>query len=76
MVYGFDSISIAQFPTVICSVSAEGSINCVAHSILLLTLRKSFFFILCAFDTCLLLSSAYSYLVRFQPLAQSHDIGN
>ena len=31
--YGFHSISIAQFPAIICSVSAEGSLNCVAHSI-------------------------------------------
>ena len=61
MVHGFDSISIAQFPAMICSVSAEGSLNRVAHSIsmfLLLTLRKSFLFILCAFDACLPLSSA------------------
>ena len=45
MVQGFDSISIAQFPVMICSVSAEGSLNCVAHSIymfLVLTLSKSF----------------------------------
>ena len=50
----------------ICSVSAEGSLNRVPHSIqifLVLTLSKSF-----------LISSAQSYLVRFQPLAQSHDI--
>ena len=33
MAYGFDSISITQFPTMICSVSAKGSQNCVAHSI-------------------------------------------
>ena len=33
MVRGFDSISITQFPTMICSVSAKGSQNCVAHSI-------------------------------------------
>ena len=33
MVHGFDSISIAQFPAMICSVSAEGSLNRVAHSI-------------------------------------------
>ena len=79
MVHGFDSIGIARFPTMICSVSAEGSLNRVAHSIqmfLLLTLSKSFLFILCAFDACLPLSSAQSYLVRFQPLARSHDIGN
>ena len=31
--HGFDSISIAQFPAMICSVSAEGSLNCVAQSI-------------------------------------------
>ena len=79
MVYGFDSISITQFPAMICSVSAKGSLNRVAHSIqifLLLTLSKSFLFNLCAFAACLPLSSAQSYLVRFQPLAQSHDIGN
>ena len=79
MVHGLDSISITQFPTMICSVSAEGSLNRVAHSIqifLLLTLSKSFLFNLCAFAACLPLSSAQSYLVRFQPLAQSHDIGN
>ena len=33
MVRSFDSISITQFPTVICSVSAEGTLNRVAHSI-------------------------------------------
>ena len=27
MVHGFDSISIAQFPAMVCSVSAEGSFN-------------------------------------------------
>ena len=56
MVYGFDSISIAQVPAMISLVSAEGSLNRVAHSILmffLLTLSKSFLFILCAFDDCL-----------------------
>ena len=60
MVHGFDSISTAQFPVMICSVSAESSLNHDAHSIqmfLLLTLSKSFFFILCAFDACLPLSS-------------------
>ena len=31
-------LSITQFPTMTCSVSAEGSLNCVAHSI------RSFFF--------------------------------
>ena len=31
MVHGFDSISMTQFPTMICSVSAEGSLNRVAH---------------------------------------------
>ena len=79
MVHGLDSIGIAQFPAIICSISAEGSLNRVAHSIqmfFLLTLSKSFLFILCAFDACLPLSSAQLYLVRFQPLAQSHDIGN
>ena len=76
MVDGLDSISITQFPAMICSVSAEGSLNRVAHSIqifLLLTLSKSFLFNLCAFGACLPLSSAQSYLVRFQP---SHDVGN
>ena len=61
MIHGFDSISIAQFPAMICSVSAEGSLNRVAHSILmflLLTLSKSFLSILCALDAFLLLSSA------------------
>ena len=29
MVHGFDSNSIAQFPVMICTVSAEGSLNCV-----------------------------------------------
>ena len=79
MVHGFDSISITQFPALICSASAEVSLNRVAHSIqifLLLTLSKSFLFNLCAFAACLPLSSAQSYLVRFQPLAQSHVIGN
>ena len=33
MVHGFDSISITQFPTMICSVSAESSLNRTAHSI-------------------------------------------
>ena len=78
MVHGFDSISITQFPAMICSVSVEGFLNRVAHSIqifLLLILSKSFLFNLCAFDACLPLSSAQSYLVRFQLLAQSHDIG-
>ena len=72
MVHGFDSISITQFLAMICSVSVEGSLNRVA----LLTSGKSFLFNLCAFAACLPLSSAQSYLVRFQPLAQSHDIGN
>ena len=46
MVHSFDSISITQFPAMICSVSAESSINCVAHAIyifLFLALCKSFF---------------------------------
>ena len=79
MVHGFDFISIAQFAVMICSVSAEGSLNCVAHSIYifhLLTLGKSLLFNLGVFAACLPLSSTYSYLVRFQSLAQSHDIGN
>ena len=80
-IYGswLDSISITQFPTVICSVSAEGSQNCVAHSIQifhLLTLSKSFLFNLWVFAGCLPVSSAQPYLVRFQLLAQSHDIRN
>ena len=61
MVHGFDSISIAQCPAIICSVSAEGSLNRVAHSIwmfLLLTLSKPFLLILYAFDACLPFSSA------------------
>ena len=33
MVHGFDSISIAQFPAMICSGLAEVFLNCVAHSI-------------------------------------------
>ena len=77
MVHGFDSISIAQFPAMIWSVKAEGSLNRVVHSIylfLLLILTKSVLFILCAFDACSPLSSAWPYLVRFQPHAQSHDI--
>ena len=32
-VHGFDSISITQFSAVICSVSAEGSLNHFSHSI-------------------------------------------
>ena len=78
MVHGFDSISIAQIAAMICSVSAEGSLNRVAHSIyifLLLIFSKSFLFNLCVFAACLPLSSASSYLVRFQLLAQSRDIG-
>ena len=62
IVNGFDSISITQFPAMICSVSAEGSLNrVVAHLIyifLLLPLSKSFLFNLCAFAACLPLSSA------------------
>ena len=61
MVHSFDSISITQFPPMICSVSVEGSINCVAHAIyifLLLALSKSFLLNLCAFAACLPLSSA------------------
>ena len=33
MIHGFDFISIAQFPAMICAVSAQGSVNGVAHSI-------------------------------------------
>ena len=33
MVHSIDSISVAQFPAMICSVSAEGFLNRVAHSI-------------------------------------------
>ena len=79
MIHGLDSIIITQFPAVICSVSAEGFLNRVAQSIeifLLLTLSKSFLFNLCPFSACLSLSSAYSYLARFHPLTQSHDIEN
>ena len=68
MVYGFDFISIGQYPGMICSTSAEGSLNRVAHSIrmlLLLTLSQSFLFILSVIDACLPLSSAYSGSVRF-----------
>ena len=32
-VHGFDSISITQFSAIICSVSAEGSLNHFSHSI-------------------------------------------
>ena len=55
MVHGFNFISITQLPVMVCSVSAEGSLNSVAHSIymfILLILSKSFLFILCAFDAC------------------------
>ena len=79
LVHDFDSISIAQFPAMICSISAEGSLNRVDHSIktcILLILSKSFLFILCAFDACSSFSSAQSFLVRFQLLGQIHDIGN
>ena len=83
MIHGLDSIIITQFPAVICSVSAEGFLNRVAQSIeifLLLTLSKSFLFnllpICLIVSACLSLSSAYSYLVRFHPLTQSHDIEN
>ena len=79
MVHGFDSISITQFPVMICAVSAEGSLNRVAHSIqifVLLTLSKLFLFNLCTFAASLPLSLAQSYLVIFHLLAQSHDIGN
>ena len=65
MVHGFDPISITQFPVMIGSVSAEGSLNRVAHSIqtfLLLTLSKSFLFNLCVFTPCLPLSSTYMRL--------------
>ena len=31
MVYGFDSSSIGHFPAMVCSTSAEGSLNLVAH---------------------------------------------
>ena len=79
MVHGFDSIRIAQFPAMIYPVSAGGSLYRVSHSIqifLLLTLSKSFLLSVCAFAACLTLSSAQSYLVRFQPLTLYHDIGN
>ena len=61
MIHGFDSISIIQFPAMICSFSVEGSLNRVDHSIyifLLLTSSKSFLFNLSAFAACLPLSSA------------------
>ena len=79
MVHGFDSISTAQIPAMICSLSAEGSLNRLAHSIyifFLLIFGKSLLLNLCVFAACLPLSSASSCLVRFQLLAQSHDIGN
>ena len=79
MVHGFDSISISQFPVMICSVSAEGSLNHVAHSIymfLLLTLSKSVLFILCAFDACLPLNLVILGQISVPCLAQSHDMGN
>ena len=47
-VHGIDSISIAQFPAMICSVSANGSLNRVAPML----------FSLCAFYAWLPLSSA------------------
>ena len=61
------------------SVSSESSLNRVAHSIqifVLLTLSQSFLFNLCPFDACLPVSPAQSFLVRFQPLAQSRDVRN
>ena len=45
MVYGFDSSSIGHFPAMVCSISAEGSLNLVAHWIyifLLLPLSEPF----------------------------------
>ena len=36
MVHDFDSISISQFPAMIFSVSAEGSLNRVAHMLFIL----------------------------------------
>ena len=45
MVYGFDFSSIGHFPAMVCSISAEGSLNLAAHWIyifLLLALSKSF----------------------------------
>ena len=63
MVHGFDSIRIAKFPAMICSVSAEGFLNHVTHSIqmfLLLTLSKSFLLNLCAFNACLPLRHTWS----------------
>ena len=47
MVHGFDSISTAQFPAMICSVSAEDSLNRVAHSF------RCFFFWLWVNHFCL-----------------------
>ena len=74
--FGFISIVVSRYDF---SVSAKGALNRVAHSFqmfLHLNLSKSFLFILFAFDACLPLSLAYSGLARFQPLAQSHAIGN
>ena len=48
MVHGFDSISITQFPAMICSVSAEGSLN------RRLTRFRSFFFWLWGNHFCLI----------------------
>ena len=48
MVHGFNSISIAQSPAMICSVSAEGSLN------VLLTRFRCFFFWLWANHFCLI----------------------
>ena len=61
MVLGLDSISITQFPAMICSFSAEGSLIRVFHAIYifpLLTLSKLFLFDFRAFATCLPRSSA------------------
>ena len=73
MVDGFYSISTGHFPAMVFSISAEGSLNIVAHQIqmsLFLTLSKLFFIFLASLP----LSSAYSGLVRFQLLAQSHHL--
>ena len=81
MVHGFDSISIAQFPAMICSVSTEGSLNRFAHLIqmfILLTLSKSFLFILCAFNACLplrILAGKKHRQIKLQRIRNSTNMG-
>ena len=78
MIHVLYSISTAQFPAMICSVF----IRRLSKSCCWLNLAVSYFdfvriiFILSAFATCVLLSSVSSYLVRFQPVAHIHFIGN